>query len=300
MQISGFRQTPPPLPPKKELVVKPELDNIADRYNTSRTIGNYTSGLVLGAAKEAVTTTLQAPRLAWEITENLWQAETIGPNLKILGTLAAIPAAALSIPCGPFYGAYQGVAAVADARHNYGTDSVRPPLKRDAATHYARSVTTDIGPEGNDPKTMTGKWIQGLEKLAAGEKPVDIPIIKSVKSLAIGVTAAAVGGIAGAVTMIPSAGRHLGAGVVESLTDSSLGLGGKLLGTAGAVIGGAVHGVSYGVGTFASVTGQGFGETWKKDSVVEGGSRVFSQAWNSIAASVAPKGTLLKERPDFK
>lgn len=223
MQISGLRQTPPPPPPpRKELEVKPELDKIADRYNTSRTVGNYTSGLLLGAAKETLTTTLQAPRLAWEITENLWQAETIGPNLKILGTLAAVPAAVLSIPCGPFYGAYQGVSAVADARHNL--DGVRPPLKKDTATDYARSVTTQLGPEDKEPKTMTGKWIQSLEelgdrKLAEGEKPHDVPLLSPAFSIVGGVVSGALSGVAGLVIGLVAGSLTCGKEMLHAVTD---------------------------------------------------------------------------------
>jgi hypothetical protein len=233
MHISGMRQTPPPPPPpRKELQVKPELDDIADRYNTSRTIGNYTSGFVLGAAKESVTTTLQAPRLAWEITENLWQAETIGPNLKILGTLAALPAAVLSIPCGPFYGAYQGVAAVAEARHNT-PEGVRPPLKRDTATDYARSVTTPVGPEDSGPKTMTGKWIQSLEelgdrKLADGEKPVDVPLLSPVFSLAGGIASGALSGVAGLVIGLVAGTLTCGKEMVHSVTDKDKSFGARV------------------------------------------------------------------------
>ncbi|MFN8610363.1 MAG: hypothetical protein U0931_22690 [Vulcanimicrobiota bacterium] len=226
MIISGYKTpTPPPQPPKKELQVKPGLDNIADRYNTSRTIGNYTSGLVLGAAKETVTTTLQAPRLAWEIAENLWQAETIGPNLKLLGTLAAVPAAVLSIPCGPFYGAFQGVSAVADARHSHQPDGTRPPLRRDTATDYARSVTTSSdGPEGKEPKTMTGKWIQSLEelgdrKLEPGQKPHDVPLLSPAFSIMGGVVSGALSGVAGLVIGLVAGTLTCGKEMLHSVTD---------------------------------------------------------------------------------
>jgi len=237
MQIRGNAQRPGPgplpgnggPPPHKDLEVKDGLDSIADRYNSSRTIGNYSSGLVLGAAKETLTTTLQAPRLAWEITENLWQAETIGPNLKILGTLAAIPAAVLSIPCGPFYGAYQGVSAVADARNNQ-LDGPRNPLKRDTAADYARSVTSGNGPEDKSPTTMTGKWIQDLEelgdrKLEAGEKAHDVPLLSPAFSLVGGVVSGALSGVVGLVVGFVAGSITCGKEMVRSVTseDKSFG-----------------------------------------------------------------------------
>lgn len=236
MKISGYKAPtpPPPQPPKKELEVKPGLDNIADRYNTSRTIGNYTSGLLLGAAKETLTTTLQAPRLAWEIGENLWQAETIGPNLKILGTLAAIPAAVLSIPCGPFYGAYQGVSAVADARHSYQPDGTRPPLKKDTAAAYAKAVTgKQDGTEANEPTTMTGKWIKNLEelgdrKLEAGEKPKDVPLLSPAFSIVGGVVSGALSGVAGLVIGLVAGTLTCGKEVIHAVTDKDKSFGARV------------------------------------------------------------------------
>lgn len=268
MRVSGFKQTPPPQapPPKKELEVKPELDNIADRYNTSRTVGNYTSGLLLGAAKESVTTTLQAPRLAWEITENLWQAETIGPNLKILGTLAAVPAAVLSIPCGPFYGAYQGVSAVADARHNL--DGVRPPLKKDTATDYARTMTSGMGPEDKEPKTMTGKWIQNLEelgdrKLEAGEKPKDVPLLSPAFSLAGGVASGAISGVAGFVIGLVAGTLTCGKEMLHSVTDKDKSFGARVGQFVAAPLNVVAMPLALGWNGLKEATPRGFVDGWK-------------------------------------
>ncbi|MBN9416683.1 hypothetical protein ABS71_00130 [bacterium SCN 62-11] len=288
-QPDGPGGQPPQLPTKL-------VDKIIDKtYLTANFTASTLSGGVAGLgayARSAAPATLKA---TGSLYKNLWKAETIGPNLKIIGSVVAAPlmlaGAAIGLPVSLAVGMYQGGDEVQSSKPRQFTIS--------AATREGYTQTKS-GWESLTKSAIESFNDMGSEKLAAGEKPVDIPIIKSVKALAIGVTAAAVGGIAGAVTMVTSAGRQIGAGVVDSLTDSSLGLGGKLLGTAGAVLGGAVHGVSYGLGTFASVTGQGFGETWKKDSVVQGGSRVLSQAWNSVAASVAPEGTLLKEKPDFK
>ena len=201
---SGNQPVPgPPKPPKRELEVKPDLDNIADRYNGSRATGNYVSGMTLGALKETVATTVQSPRLAWEIVENLWQAETIGPNLKILGTLAAVPAAALSIPAGPFYGVFKGFTTVAEAMRNRpeGEDPLRP----DTSPDFARSVfSAGDGTEANEPTTMTGHLCKSLEelgeaKLEAGQKPHDVPLLSPAFSVVGGVLSGAISGVVGLV-----------------------------------------------------------------------------------------------------
>lgn len=203
-------QQPAPQPPEKELEVNPDREHIADRYNFSRTTGNYVSGMAIGAAKETVTTAVQSPRLAWEITENLWQADTIGPNLKILGTLAAIPAAALSLPAGPLYGLFQGWSQVHNSGHQDG------PLTKDTSAGFANQVMNVQ--EDGEARTMTGKLIDGLEELgskplAEGEKPYDVPILSPAFSLAGGVVssvlAVGIGGVAGLVAGVVTMGKDI-------------------------------------------------------------------------------------------
>jgi len=272
------------------------VDKIIDKtYLTANFTASTLSGGVAGLgayARAAAPATLKA---TGSLYKNLWKAETIGPNLKILGSVVAAPlmvaGAVIGLPVSLIAGMYQGGDEVQSSKPRQFTIG--------AATTEGYTKTKE-GWESLSKSAIESFQEMGAEKLAEGEKPVDIPIIKSVKALAMGVTAAAVGGIAGVVSMVVSAGRQIGAGVWESVSDQSLNVGGKLLGAAGAVLGGAVHGVVYGAGTFLNVTGQGFGETWKKDSVVQGGSKVFSQAWNSVAASAAPQSTLLQERPDSK
>lgn len=186
----------PPQPPEME--AKPELENVLDRYNASRVTGNYVSAMSLGAAKETVATIAQSPRLAWEIAENLWQAETIGPNLKVLGTLAAVPLAALSIPVGPFYGAVEGASMVAHARR-----AGRNLVRQDTAPEFARAT---FAPqlEEDGARTMTGKLVNSLEelgskKLAEGEKPYDVPLLSPFFSVTGGVVSAVVSGVVGLV-----------------------------------------------------------------------------------------------------
>jgi hypothetical protein len=186
------------------LEVKPELENIADRYNGARATGNYLSAALVGAAKETVTSTLQAPRLAWEIAENAWQSEKIGPNLKILATLAALPAAALSVPVGPFFGAYQGVSSVMSANRKLMQEN---PLRSDSSAALAKGIlgqNNGDGLEADEPSTMTGHFCQSLEefgeaKLGEGQKPFDVPLLSPVFSVVGGILSGAISGCVGAV-----------------------------------------------------------------------------------------------------
>lgn len=194
---------PDPQPPPKDREVKPELEGIADRYNGARATGNYVSGGLLGAVKETVATTVQAPYLAEKIIENLWQAETLGPNLKILGTIAAIPAAVLSIPVSPFYGAVMGMYAVHSSQRGDGRD----PLTKDTSSDFARSVFSNNVPaqgEEGEARTMTGRLVASLEELGArklepGEKPHDVPILSPLFSVAGGIVSFAISGVVGLV-----------------------------------------------------------------------------------------------------
>lgn len=216
----------PPPPEKKEMEVKPEAESVADVYDASRSFGNYVSGLVLGAATETVSSAVQSPRLAWEIAENLWQAETIGPNLKTLGTLAAMPAAGLSVVVAPFYGAFKGMSAAADHRRDGDT-----PLKQDASTAVARDLTSTSA--DGEPVTMTGKLVRDLEKMGArklepGEKPVDVPLLSPVFALTGGAVSGAIGGSVGLVAGLV-AGTITGAkDISEALTSKELSIEARL------------------------------------------------------------------------
>lgn len=282
-------QQPPPPPEKPTLV-----DTIIDKtYLTANFTASTLSGGVAGLgafARSAAPATLKSTA---SLYKNLWKAETIGPNLKILGSLVAAPlmvaGAVVGLPVSLISGMYQGGDEV---------DSSQPRQFTIGAATKEGYTKTKEGWEKLSQGAIEAFEEMGTEKLEPGEKPLDIPIIKSVKTLAVGATAAAIGGIAGVVSALVSGLRESGAGIANSFMDESLGLGGKLVGGLGAVIGGAVHGVTYGVGTTLSITGRGFSKTWKEDSILEGGKDVLNQAWNSLAASAAPRTTLLQERPD--
>lgn len=274
----------------------PQEKTMVDRVVDKTFLGaNYTAsafsgtvGGLGGYARSVVPSTLKA---AAAIVPNLWKAETIGPNLKILGTVAALPAVAagavVGLPVSLVAGLYHGASEV---------DSSKP-----------RQFT--IGPalrEGyGDVKGGWEKMTEGIqkgmtdfaaEKLGEGEKPLDIPIIKTGKALAMGVAGAAIGGVAGLVSACVGTIRESAAGIGQAFKDENLNLPGKVIASAGAVVGGVVHGLTYGVATTVSIAGKGMAETWKQDSMVGGGKAIAQQAGKSVAASFNPKGTLLQER----
>lgn len=219
-------KTGSPAAPRKELEVKPEAEEVADVYNSSRSIGNYVSGALLGSAAETASSLLQSPRLAWEIVENLWQAETLGPNLKTIGTVAALPLAALSIPGAALYGAVNGVMMV--VHHRRDSES---PLTSDTSAAVGREMTTRE-PGGQAP-TMTGKLVENLEelgsrKLEAGAKPFDVPLLSPAFALVGGAVSGVVAGAVGLVAGL-AAGAITGAkDVAQAFTGKDLGIGARV------------------------------------------------------------------------
>ena len=270
----------------KELQVKPELEAIADRYNSSRSLGNYASGALVGALAETATTVVQAPRLAFEMVENLWQAETLGPNLKILGTLAALPAAALSIPAAPFYGAFHGMSAV---RH--GLSSSDGPLVPDANRAVGSALAVRDG--AHKALTMTGDTIASLEelgsrKLAEGEKPRDVPLFSPLFAVVGGAVSGVLSGAVGLACGL-AAGAITGAKDIGSaFTDKQAGVGARIGRVAAAPLNLLAGPVLAWKSLKASVP-QGLSDGWKHGPIrpiTEGarfaahlGSGVLHEAW---------------------
>jgi hypothetical protein len=276
----------PPTPPEKPTLV----DKIIDRtYLTANLTASTLSGGVasLGAyGRAAAPATLEGTASFYK---NLWKAETIGPNLKVIGTVVAAPlalaGAAVGLPISLLNGLYQGGDEV---------DSSKPRQFTIGAATQEGYTSTKEGWEKLAKSAVESFEEMGNAKLAEGERPIDIPIIQSFKTLAVGATAVAVGGVAGVVSAVVAGLRESGAGIANVWGDESLGLGGKIIGSGSAVIGGAVHAAAYGVGTTLSVAGHGFATTWKKDSLTAGFEDVGRQAWNSVAAAAFPAGTLLR------
>jgi hypothetical protein len=203
--------------PKKEYQIKNDQYDRADRYEDSRSFGNAVSGLTTGLTLETLDATVKSPKLAWEVAENLWQAETIGPNLKVLGTLAAIPGAALSIVAAPFYGGFKGASLSRQA-----TRATQDVLPKDSAPEY---TNLRFNSDKEDSKSLSSRLQESLEelgdrKLQPGEKKFDVPILSPVFSLIGGVASAAISATVGLTA-------GLGAGLLTTVKEIGGGLFGK-------------------------------------------------------------------------
>lgn len=291
--ISAQQVSAPQAPRASEPADKTLVERIVDKTVLSANyMGSTLAGGVggLGAFGRSVVGT--TADVAGSAMTNLWKAETVGPNLKIIGSLVAAPvlavAAAVSVPVSLVAGMAYGAGQV---------DSSKPREFTVGAAGAQGYAKTRAGWEKATQGLKEGFEELGNEKLAPGEKPFDIPLIKTAKTVAMGVVSAAVGGVAGAVCAVVGTGRQIAGGVAKAVTDKNLNLPGKVIAGAGAVIGGAVQGVTYGVASGVSILGKGLSETWKQDSVVQGGKAVLDHAARSIKAAAAPESTLLREVP---
>lgn len=285
------QDTPPPPPPSTTMV-----DRIIDKTYLG---ANFTASALSGGLAGAGAFLRSAPGAAVSTTasfyKNFWKTETIGPNLKIIGSVLALPVAGaatvLGLPVSLCVGLYQGADEV---------DSSKPrQFTIGAAAREGYNVTREGWAEM--AKSARESFTEmGEAKLEPGEKPLDIPLIKTAKTLAVGVASAAVGGVAGVVSACVGSLRESLVGIGRALSDESLSLPGKVVASGAALIGGVVHGATYGVTTGLSVLGTGIGETWKRDSLIEGGREAFSNAYHSVAAAAAPKATLLQEKTEPK
>lgn len=262
-------------PAKKEYRVKSDHHHVADRFEDSRSLGNSVSGLITGATLETGIAALNSPKLAWEIAENVWQAETLGPNIKLLGTLGAIPGAALNILAAPFVGAFTG-ATLAGKASRVSEDV----LPKDAAPEYTNRRFNE------DHQTLTASLIERLEelgsaKLESGEKKFDIPLLSPVFAVIGGVIS---GGISGVVGLVAG----LGAGL---LTTGKEAIAGIKEGKVGRVLASPLHTVAIPYGMV-------------KEGLKESVPRGLSDGWkhgplkpvaDTLKASAGLAGSVLKE-----
>jgi len=285
-RISTPRPSAPPPPPERTMVEK-----IVDRTIMS---ANYLGSSLSGAAgglgafgSEAVQAGVGTTTSA---LVNLWKTETIGPNLKILGTLAAAPmiaaAAVVALPVCAVAGMVHGARSV---------DSSRP---RELTLGQAAVQGFEKTRSGFEHLVAQGRedlQEMGSRKLEPGEKPFDIPLIKTAKTLAMGAAAAAVGGVTGLVCAVVGSVRQVAGGLGRAVRDPNLNLPGKMIAGAGAVIGGTVQGVAFGAGSAVSILGKGVAETWKQDSMLKGGQAILQRAVASVRTAASPQAALVGE-----
>ena len=272
---------------------KPLVERIVD--NTVLSANYLASGLSGGVAGTAAYARSVVGGTAGTVASaytNLWKAETIGPNLKIIGSLLLAPAvalaAAVALPVSVGVGIYKGAGAV---------DSDKPREFTVGAAAARGYNETREGLQSAATSVKKGLEEMGSEKLEPGKKPIDIPLIKTAKTLAVGVASVALGGVTGAVCAIIGSGRQIASGVARAVTDENLNLPGRVLAATGAVVGGVAQGVTYGAAGALTVVGKGLGETWKEDSLAEGAGAAFDRAASLVTAAASPSSLLQPQAP---
>lgn len=290
------------LAPNRSSVSKNQDDapmsaNMVDKMVDKTYLGaNYTASGVAGLGCGVGAFATSAPGAALKVTasliHNLRKAETLGPNLTFLGCLAAAPivfgATAIGLPVSMVVGGFKGASQV---------DSSKP---RDFCTSQAGSAAYGKVSEGwknTAESCVKGLEEFGAEKLQPGQKAFDIPIMATVKTVAMGAAGLAIGGIVGVVTAVASSVRESVGGIVSSFQDDTLNVAGKFVAATGAAIGGVVQGVTYGVGSAVTIAAGAVSSTWKNDSLVSGGKTIAEKSKNCIGAAFSPKATLTEEKP---
>jgi hypothetical protein len=270
------------------------VDKIVDKTILS---ANFTASAISGGVGGLGAYARSIPGAALKTTgafySNLWKAETIGPNLKVIGSVVAAPVlvagALVGLPVSLCTGLYRGAEQI---------DSSKPREFTIGAANHEGYGKTVSGWQRFTKSTTEGLAEMGNQKLGQGEKPFDIPLMKTAKTLAIGAAGVAVGGVAGVISAVVGTVRNAATGIAKAATDENLNVAGKVIAGVGAVLGGTIQGVSYGLASGVSILGNGIGKTWSDDSFFEGGKQIFTQAGKAIAASAAPRQVLLEERTE--
>ncbi len=201
-----------PQEPPKEYQIKEDQYDRADRYEESREFGNAVAGGVYGAVAETVGATvgLQSFRVGWNVVENAMQAETIGPNLKALSIIGGALAVPETIIAAPFAGAIRGVMQANEA----GDDQTGKLTADTSAAFIDNRMSEDKKFQSTTSKVIESLEELGDKKLAEGEKPYDVPIVRPITTLVgaagsavVNVVGNLVGGlVAGALTTVKEAG----------------------------------------------------------------------------------------------
>ena len=290
---NSYTSTPQAAPAEAKSSSDTMVERIVDKTYLS---ANYAASGLAGAASGTgawVTTGIPtAIKTTGSAVVNILKTEKYGPVLKGVAATGALVAGvaggAIAAPVALFSGIWQGAGEV--------DRSVPRQFTVSQASQEAYS-------EVRDGLKDFGKGIQedmqrlGDYKLSPGERPIEIPLIRAAKTLVMGSVAAVVGGAIGIASAAAATVSEAGKGIVEAFTDERLNVAEKVFSSATSVVGAAAHGVGFGLASGLSTFGQGVGQTWDK-GVVAGAKSIFSEAGNSLATAVAPRTTLLEEKPE--
>ncbi len=259
---------------------------LSANYAASGLAGAFsgTAGYVTGGLPETF-------KVTGSMLKNIVKTEKYGPVLKTVAATAGVAASlvggVIAAPVSLIWGAVEGTGPI---------DHKVP--RQFTVGEGAKEAYSDV--KGGLTKFGSGIREEleelGNYKLKEGERPIEIPLIRAAKTIVMGAVGAVVGGVVGLATAAAATVTETAKGIGAAFTDDRLNIGEKVFSGAASVIGGAAHGVSYGVRSGLATFGNTVATTWDKDSVGLGGKTLFMEAGVSLAASVAPRATLLEER----
>jgi hypothetical protein len=224
--------------------------------------------------------------------KNILKTEKYGPVLKGVAATGALAAGAiagvLAAPVSLIWGAVECVRPV-------DNNVPRQFTIAQGASEAYRDVKGGFNKFGADIREDMEEL--GNHKLQPGEKPIEIPLVRAGRTIIMGAVGAVVGGAVGIVTAATSTVTEVARGIGAAFTDDRLNIAEKGFSAVTSVIGGAVHGLSYGVRSGFATFGKTVEASWEKESIVAAGKALVGEASTSFSASVAPRKTLLEERP---
>lgn len=257
-------------PPKQEsqsaeTITKRIVDGTVDATlaGTNRVSSTFAG---LGTASAAYLSKL--PRVASDTVKsgvNLFQAETIGPNIKVLAGLATPLFAALGVA-----GAGLGLVISAGSGAIQGWTSHDSEKPREFTIGKAvDKAWTSTRQSMDEAGTSMVEGTQEVKdkKLAPGEDPWDIPLPpfgRTAKTMAATVAGIMIGGVGGLVTALATTAQGAWSGVKQAFTKFGPA---ESLASVGTVVGSPVTGVLHGVSKIFTTPVKAAEVAWKEKSL---------------------------------
>ena len=248
------------------------------------------SGAISGMATGTAAYLSKMPSLAADGVKsaaNLYQAKKIGPNIKVVATLASPLIAGVAVA-----GAGLGlvVAAGAGLVNGFSAHDADKPREFtiDEAVGKAWNKTRESVSEFGDDAIKGSQEIRDIE-VKPGDKLWDIPLppfARTAKTAAATVAGLAMGGIGGIATAFATTATSAWAGVKNAVDDFSAS---NALGAVGAVVASPVTGVIHGLSKVVSTPIKAAAAAWKQDSLgaalKEGGKECFDTSPSAPASA---------------
>lgn len=283
-------------PLAKELHQAPNSDSLVERiidktYLSANYAASGLAGGVSGLGAYAYKGLANGVKTTGSAIANIVKTEKYGPVLKAASAsgalVAGVAATAIAAPVSLLWGIYEGTSPVDNSVPRQFT-------VKEGIEHSYSKVGGAMDRVGRELRQELREF--GNYKLKPGEKPIEIPLVRAAKTALMGAVGAVVGGAVGVLTAVTSAATETARGVASAWTDSRLNLGEKVLANATSTVGGVVHGLSYGLSSGLSTFAHAIGDTYRDDSMIEGGKKLFKNAASALLVSVAPRATLLEEQ----